>query len=50
VDKELAAEALGDPAVAHLMTITGVDAIAGISVVAAVRNAWEFARAQYKRP
>ena len=36
VDKELAVEALRDPAVARLMTIPGVDAIAGISIVAAV--------------
>jgi len=33
VDRELAAEALSDPAVAHLMTIPGADAI---SIVAAV--------------
>lgn len=36
VDKELAEEALTDPMVARLMTIPGVDAIAGISIVAAV--------------
>jgi transposase len=36
VDKELAVEALCDPAVARLMTIPGVDAIAGISIVAAI--------------
>jgi transposase len=36
VDKELAVEALTDPKVARLMTIPGVDAIAGISIVAAV--------------
>ncbi len=36
VDKELACEALTDPAVARLMTIPGVDAIAAISIVAAV--------------
>jgi transposase len=36
VDKELAVEALADPIVARLMTIPGVDAIAGISIVAAV--------------
>lgn len=36
VDKELALEALSDPMVARLMTIPGVDAIAGISIVAAV--------------
>src|SRR5690348_4115557 len=34
VDKELAREALADPMVARLMTIPGVDAIAGISIVA----------------
>ena len=36
VDKELAVEALTDPVVARLMTIPGIDAIAGISIVAAV--------------
>jgi transposase len=36
VDRELAIEALADPVVARLMTIPGVDAIAGISIVAAV--------------
>lgn len=36
VDKELAKDALADPVVARLMTIPGVDAIAGISIVAAV--------------
>ena len=36
VDRELAVEALGDPVVARLMTIPGIDAIAAISVVAAV--------------
>jgi transposase len=35
-DKDLAAEALADPVVARLMTIPGVDAIAAISIVAAV--------------
>jgi transposase len=35
-DKELAAEALADPVVARLMTIPGVDAIAAVSIVAAV--------------
>ena len=43
VDKELAVEALGDPAVARLMTIPGVDAIAGISIVAAVGDFSRFA-------
>ena len=42
VDGELAAEALGDPAVARLMTIPGVDAIAGISIVAAVGDFTRF--------
>jgi transposase len=36
VDKALAVEALDDPVVAQLMTIPGVDAIVGISTVAAV--------------
>jgi transposase len=36
VDTELAVEALTDPAVARLMTVPGIDAIAGISIVAAV--------------
>lgn len=36
VDKELAIEALTDPMVARLMTIPGVDAIAAVSIVAAV--------------
>ena len=36
VDKELAIEALGDPVVARLMTIPGVDAIAAMAIVAAV--------------
>lgn len=36
VDKELALEAIADPVVARLMTIPGVDAIAAISIVAAV--------------
>lgn len=36
VDRELAQEALTDPVVARLMTIPGVDAIAGLSIVAAV--------------
>jgi len=36
VDHELAIEALTDPVVARLMTIPGIDAIAGISIVAAV--------------
>jgi transposase len=42
VDKELAIEALGDPMVAHLMTIPGIDAIAGISIVAAVGDFFRF--------
>jgi transposase len=36
VDRELAIEAISDPLVARLMTIPGVDAIAAISIVAAV--------------
>jgi len=36
VDRELAVEAIGDPVVARLMTIPGIDAIAAISIVAAV--------------
>ncbi|MBK9725727.1 MAG: IS110 family transposase [Actinomycetales bacterium] len=36
VDRELAVEALADSVVARLMTIPGIDAIAGISIVAAV--------------
>jgi len=43
VDKELAGHALGDPTVTRLMTIPGVDAIAGISIVAAVRDFARFA-------
>lgn len=42
VDKELAVEALTDPVVARLMTIPGVDAIAGISIVAAVGDFTRF--------
>ena len=42
VDKELAKEALTDPAVARLMTIPGIDAIAGISIVAAVGDFTRF--------
>lgn len=45
VDKELAVEALGDPMVARLMTIPGVDAIAGISIVAAVGDFSRFVSA-----
>lgn len=36
VDTDLAKEAIGDPVVARLMTIPGVDAIAAISILAAV--------------
>ena len=43
VDKELAAEALSDPVVARLMTILDADAIAGISIVAAVGDFSRFA-------
>jgi transposase len=42
VDRELAIDALGDPVVARLMTIPGVDAIAGISIVAAVGDFTRF--------
>jgi transposase len=42
VDKELAVEALSDPAVARLMTVPGIDAIAGISIVAAVGDFTRF--------
>jgi transposase len=42
VDRELAVEALTDPVVARLMTIPGVDAIAGISIVAAVGDFTRF--------
>lgn len=42
VDKELAVEAFADAAVARLMTIPGVDAIAGISIVAAVGDFTRF--------
>src|SRR6185437_3855740 len=42
VDKELAREALADPMVARLITIPGVDAIAGISIVAAVGDFTRF--------
>ena len=42
VDKKLAVEALADPVVARLMTIPGIDAIAGISIVAAVGDFTRF--------
>lgn len=42
VDRELAIEALADPVVARLMTIPGIDAIAGISIVAAVGDFTRF--------
>lgn len=42
VDKELAVVALTDPMVARLMTIPGVDAIAGTSIVAAVGDFTRF--------
>lgn len=42
VDTELAAEALADPMVARLMTIPGIDAIAGISIVAAIGDFTRF--------
>jgi len=42
VDRELAAEALPDPVVARLMTIPGIDAIAAISIIAAVGDFTRF--------
>jgi transposase len=42
VDKELAVEALTDPMVARLMTIPGIDALAGIAIVAAVGDFTRF--------
>lgn len=42
VNKELAGEALTDPAVARLMTVPGIDAIAGIAIVAAVGDFTRF--------
>jgi transposase len=42
VDRELAIEALTDPVVTRLMTIPGLDAIAGISIVAAVGDFTRF--------
>jgi transposase len=42
VEKELALEALADPVVARLMTVPGVDAIAAISIVAAVGDFTRF--------
>jgi transposase len=42
VDKELAIEALADPMVGRLMTIPGVDAIAGMAIVAAVGDFTRF--------
>lgn len=49
VDGELAAEALGGPAVARLMTIPGGDAIAGISIGAAVGAFTQFSDGQARR-
>jgi transposase len=43
VDSELAAETLSDPVVAHMMTIPDVDAIAAISILAAVGDFSRFA-------
>jgi transposase len=45
VDSELAVEAFADPVVARLMTIPGVDAIAAISIVAAVGDFTRFTSA-----
>ena len=42
VDNELAVEALTDPVLARLMTIPGVDAIAGMAIVAAVGDFYRF--------
>lgn len=42
ISRELAVEALGDPVVARLMTIPGVDALTAISVVAAVGDFTRF--------
>ena len=45
VDTELALEAIGDPVVAQLMTIPGVDAIAAVAIVAAVGDFTRFGSA-----
>jgi hypothetical protein len=45
VDKQLAVEARTDPVVARLMTIPGVDAIAGVAIVAAIGDFHRFADA-----
>ena len=45
-DRELAIEALADPVVRRLMTIPGVDAVVGVSVVAAVGDFGRFASAE----
>jgi len=45
VDRELAVEAFADPVVARLMSIPGVDAIAAISIVAAVGDFTRFTSA-----
>jgi transposase len=45
VDTELAVDAIGDPVVARLMTIPGVDAIAAVSIVAAVGDFTRFTAA-----
>ncbi|GGY21043.1 IS110 family transposase [Streptomyces minutiscleroticus] len=42
VERELAADALGDPTVRRLMTIPGVDAITGITLLAAVGDFGRF--------
>ena len=46
VSRELAVEALGDPVVARLMTIPGLDALTAISIVAAVGDFSKQARDQ----
>ena len=45
VDRELAVEAFADPVVIRLMTIPGIDAVAAISIVAAVGDFTRFAEA-----
>jgi transposase len=45
VEKELATESLADPVVARLRTIPGIDAIAGMSIVAAVGDFSRFSDA-----
>jgi transposase len=42
VDKELAVETLADPVVARLITIPRLDAVAGVTIVAAVGDFHRF--------